>query len=158
MIGVFWNTEHGRINSDRFCVTRSETSTFQKFKTQLHNLVCRCQVTTPQIPCHPNWQILPLGILLPHTTHEMTQPASQLFSPLGGYFLPPTSTLGSQVQRSFSGMLSITEGIWLPQPHQELLPAVAISHGEYRAMDARVLLTAVGACNLHAHIGELCRW
>lgn len=40
---------------------------------------------------------------------------------LGGYFLLPTSTLGSQVHHSSSLMLSMTLGIWLPQPYQVAL-------------------------------------
>lgn len=42
---------------------------------------------------------------------------------MGGYFLPSRSTLGSQAQRFVSGTLSITEGTWLPQPHQEAFSA-----------------------------------
>ncbi|CAG9970984.1 unnamed protein product [Clonostachys byssicola] len=36
---------------------------------------------------------------------------------MGGYSLPPFSTLGSQAHRSSSGMVSITIGTWAPQPH-----------------------------------------
>ncbi len=37
---------------------------------------------------------------------------------MGGYCLPSRSTLGSQAQRSSSGMVSMTMGTWEPQPHQ----------------------------------------
>jgi hypothetical protein len=37
----------------------------------------------------------------------------------GGYILPSTSTFGSQVHLSSSGMESMTVGICWPQPHQE---------------------------------------
>ncbi|KAH6963997.1 hypothetical protein DER45DRAFT_555111 [Fusarium avenaceum] len=50
---------------------------------------------------------------------------------MGGYDTPPTSTLGSHEQRSASGMLSRTDWMWLPQPHQEVLlqvPQVAFLH------------------------------
>lgn len=36
----------------------------------------------------------------------------------GGYVLPSTSRVGLQVHLSPSGIESITEGMWLPQPHQ----------------------------------------
>lgn len=38
-----------------------------------------------------------------------------------GYFFPPFSTLGSQVQRSLSGMGSMMLGTCSPQPHQVAL-------------------------------------
>ena len=41
---------------------------------------------------------------------------------LGGYLVPPTSTFGSQVQRSSSGTLSMTMATWEPQPHHVDLP------------------------------------
>lgn len=37
---------------------------------------------------------------------------------LGGYSLPWNSTLGVHVQRASSGIASITDEMWLPQPHQ----------------------------------------
>ena len=38
---------------------------------------------------------------------------------IGGYVFPSLVTLGVQVHRFSSGMLSMTLGICLPQPHQE---------------------------------------
>ncbi|KAG8666056.1 Kelch repeat-containing protein 3 [Fusarium poae] len=46
---------------------------------------------------------------------------------MGGYETPPTSTLGSHAQRSASGIVSMTDGMWLPQPHQEVLSEEIIS-------------------------------
>ncbi|KAH7400401.1 hypothetical protein BKA64DRAFT_671799 [Cadophora sp. MPI-SDFR-AT-0126] len=46
-------------------------------------------------------------------------PAGQFaLAALGGYCLLLKSTLGSQVHLSSAGMLSMTEGMCLPQPHQ----------------------------------------
>lgn len=44
---------------------------------------------------------------------------------LGGYLVPPTSTFGSQVQRSSSGTLSMTMATWEPQPHHVDLPQLS---------------------------------
>lgn len=54
--------------------------------------------------------------LCPHDTVQ--PPASHGDEALGGYALPSLSTLGSQVQRSSFGMLSMTMGMCEPQPHQ----------------------------------------
>jgi len=47
---------------------------------------------------------------------------------MGGYFFPSFSTLGSQVQRSASGTLSKTAGMWFPHPFQEAFSV----EGKYR--------------------------
>lgn len=46
----------------------------------------------------------------------------------GGYDLPLTSTLGSQVHHWSSGTLAKTEGMWLPQPRQVCFAAGALVH------------------------------
>lgn len=50
---------------------------------------------------------------------------------MGGYVLPPTSTPGSQVQRSASGTTSMTAATWLPQPNQVVFSGGAVC-GERR--------------------------
>lgn len=52
------------------------------------------------------------------TNNRLPLALSQLgLSPIGGHSLPSFFTLGLQVQRSSSGTLSRTMGMWLPQPH-----------------------------------------
>lgn len=51
--------------------------------------------------------------------HQMAHwPASHGLLALGGYDLPSLSTLGSQVQRSSSGTVSMTMAMCEPHPHQ----------------------------------------
>lgn len=72
--------------------------------------------------------------LLPlvHNTTAAAWRISQLGdAAMGGYDLPPTSTLGSHTQRSSAGTLSRTVWMWAPQPHHDALlqvPQVAFLH------------------------------
>lgn len=74
--------------------------------------------------------------LLPlvHSTTAAAWRISQLGdAAMGGYDLPPTSTLGSHTQRSSVGTLSKTVWMWAPQPHHDALPRfrMAVSWCEY---------------------------
>jgi hypothetical protein len=52
--------------------------------------------------------------------NPVAHPGSQsAFSVIGGYILPPRSVFGVHVQRSLSGIPSMTCGTCLPHPHQE---------------------------------------
>jgi formylmethanofuran:tetrahydromethanopterin formyltransferase len=71
---------------------------------------------------------------------------------LGGYFFPSFSTCGEQEHHSPSGTESITEGMWLPQPHQVTL-SVEISN---RVRQGVLLAHTAGrALSLHTHDGQL---
>lgn len=69
---------------------------------------------------------------------------------MGGYEVPPTSTLGSHSQRSAAGTLSRTDEMWLPHPHQEVLSRRGVLVGVFLVVRG-VLLTAGSAGGLLAH-------
>lgn len=73
---------------------------------------------------------------------------------MGGYEVPPTSTLGSHSQRSAAGTLSRTEEMWLPHPHQEVLSRRGGFSGCFLVVRGE-LLTAGSAGGLLAHCDGL---
>jgi hypothetical protein len=66
------------------------------------------------------------------------------FCVIGGYIFPSHSTLGVQMQRSDSGMESMTCGMCLPQPHQEEREQV----GQVPRMHILLLLGSEGGLGL----------
>jgi hypothetical protein len=73
---------------------------------------------------------------------------------MGGYETPPTSTLGSHSQRSASGTLSITDEMWLPQPHQEVFSRNIVSNAKSDFMSVLTACSA-GGLSTHFEMGEL---
>ncbi len=75
-----------------------------------------CHIPHSNIAClHLSW---PMRHFFTSMLHS--QPGSQsAFAAIGGYCVPSFSTFGSQVHQDALSILSITMGMWAPQPHQE---------------------------------------
>jgi hypothetical protein len=94
-------------------------------------------LTSPTSPAHHTTHLpflIPSPTPIPTTHHLPAHHASPKARPsqlsgtaaMCGYILSsfPTTTRGSQAQRSASGTESMTEATWLPQPHQEAFSVV----------------------------------